>query len=150
MLWWASRTIARTLPEWLPVGLALLFLTWAPLVFPQVDAMKTYKPFFQLAGSIVGHEKVIGNNLTETVEAFSPFYGGFLVETIPETEAFEQMVLSKAAPYALILPGKTDQGLLKILASQGKKVLETGGKGRRNTQLWRLSAQAASDVKEMP
>jgi len=148
MLFWASRTVARSLPEWLPVALALLLLTWVPLVFPQGDTMKSYQPFFRAAGAIVGHDRVIGNSLTETVDALCPFYGGFTVETITDREAFEQTILAGAAPYAMILPKRADEGLKRILESRGNKVLETGGPARRETQLWKLSARSGTNLEE--
>jgi hypothetical protein len=44
--------------------------------------MKSYKQFFEDMGDRVSGKPVIGYNLTETVEAFSPFYGRFFVENI--------------------------------------------------------------------
>jgi 4-amino-4-deoxy-L-arabinose transferase-like glycosyltransferase len=148
LLWLIYSMITSSLPEWLPVGFAILILTWTPLFFPQIDTLKTYKPFFREAGRIIGQDKVIGNNLTETVEAFSPFYGGFTVETVSDKKSFEQMILSKAAQYAIILPDRSDENLLKLLGSQGEKVLEVGSRERRYTQLWRLSKLTGGNAKE--
>jgi hypothetical protein len=86
---------------------------------------------------IVGKEKVIGYNLSETVEAFSPFYGGFHVESIEDKKQYEQMVLSGSSRYVLIERPDPDQ--MKIIEPRGEKLLETTGHERKGLQLWRMS-----------
>jgi 4-amino-4-deoxy-L-arabinose transferase-like glycosyltransferase len=136
-LFLAYRTAARSLPEWLPAGFAVLFLSWSTPLFLQVDTLKTYEPFFRQAGRIVGQEKVIGYNLTETVEAFSPFYGGFPVNSIEDKKRYEQMVLSRSFRYVLV--ERPDPELMKIIGPRGEKLLATTGRERKELQLWRLS-----------
>jgi len=58
------------------------------------------------------------------------------------------VILSRAAPYALVLPKRADGELKRILESRGKKVLEIGGPARRETQLWKLSAQSGTNLEE--
>jgi Dolichyl-phosphate-mannose-protein mannosyltransferase len=148
LLWLTYRKMAGSMPDWLPLGFVILLLTWAPLLFPQVDTLKTYKPFFQGAGTIVGKDIVISYRPTETVEAFCPFYGGFSVRSIEDRNQFEQMILSRAAQYAIILPGSGDAKMKILLEYRGQKVLEVGGKWRRKTQLWRLSDHIGGDTEE--
>jgi len=132
----ASRTITKSLPEWLPVGFAVLLIAWATPLFLLMDTMKTCKPFYQEASRIVGGGKVIGYNLTETVEAFSAFYGGFIAESIEDKNACEYMILSKTVPYVIV--DQSNESMLKPLRLKGQKMLYMDGRWRRNTQLWGL------------
>ena len=141
-----SRMIADSLPERLLLGLALVFLTWTPLVFPQLDTMKTYKPFFQEAGRIIGQDKVIGYRINENTLSFSPFYGGFYIKMALDKKTFQQMIIGKEAPYAVVLPSGSDVDLIKFLECHGKKLLEIGDDERTETQLWRLSHQTGGDA----
>jgi hypothetical protein len=134
-----SRVIADSLPERLLLGLALLILTWTPLVFPQLDVMRTYKPFFQEAGRIIGQDKVVGYRINENTLSFSPFYGGFYIKMALDKKTFQQMILGNKAPYAIVLPSNSDMDLMNFLESHGKKLLEIGDDERRKTQLWKLS-----------
>jgi hypothetical protein len=70
------------------------------------------------------------------------------VRSIEERNQFEQMILSGAARYAIILPGSADAKMKILLEYRGQKVLEVGGKWRRKTQLWRLSDHIGGDTEE--
>jgi 4-amino-4-deoxy-L-arabinose transferase-like glycosyltransferase len=135
----ASIYIFKSLPEQLIVCLALFFLTWAPLYFPQMDTLKTCKPFFQEAGKIIGHDKVIGYRLTETVESLCPFYGGFYADVIGEKDTFKQLILSNVAVYVIVLPDNFDKDMQQLLVSKGKKILViNSNRERSGIQLWRI------------
>lgn len=132
----AFRTLSGSLPEWLPAGFAILLLAWTMPFYLLVDTMKTCEPFYREAARIVGRDKVVGCNLTETVEAYSGFYGGFIAESVDDEHVCEHLILSGTVPYVIV--DQSDERMLKHLAFRGEKVLHMDGKWRRNTQLWRL------------
>jgi 4-amino-4-deoxy-L-arabinose transferase-like glycosyltransferase len=137
LLFLAYRTLAGSFPEWLPMGLAILFLVWVTPLYLQIDAHKSYKPFYQKVSGIVGKERVISYNPSETVMAFCPFYGGFSVEPVEDKAQFEQKVLVKEAPF--VIDERNKGGLLNLYSSQGVLMLETEGKIRKELKLWRLA-----------
>ena len=128
----------RTLPYIACTGWALLLLVWSPVVIPQIDTMKSYKPFFQASGKIVNQQEVSGYHLTETVEALCPFYGQFFIEHIEKKEIFKQEITSNDAEYLMVLPSRLDKELQEHLTSRGEMVLETKGHLLKKIQLWRL------------
>jgi 4-amino-4-deoxy-L-arabinose transferase-like glycosyltransferase len=143
-----SLTIAKSLLEKLLLGLAILTLTWTPLIFPQLDTIRTYKPFYQEAGRIVGKSKVIGYRMDEPTISFCQFYGGFKADMASDKRIFKEMILSKAAPFVIVLPGSYDDDLIKLIKSQGILILKvSGNKWRRETQLWSLSMQSGNKTK---
>jgi 4-amino-4-deoxy-L-arabinose transferase-like glycosyltransferase len=138
ILWGLFRALPFTLPERLVCSWAVLIIVWSTPVFLQLDTLKTYKPFFQETGRIVGKGAVIGYNLTETAQAFCPFYGGFSAQNIPDRNQFTQMVSSGKARYVLFLPTKGTMDLGHLLGSNGQRLLKIENQEKRATELWRL------------
>ncbi|HVN71887.1 MAG TPA: glycosyltransferase family 39 protein [Desulfomonilia bacterium] len=139
LLWILFRKLPFTLPERVVGSWAVIVIVWATLIFHQVDTLKTYKPFFQEAGRYVGKEEVIGYNLSETVLAFCPFYGGFHAENVSDKNRFMEMVSQKKTRYVLFLPKKSDMDLGHLLASNGLRLLQIENQEKRPTEFWRLS-----------
>jgi len=127
-----------TLPQRLAACWALLLLTWSPVLFHQVDVIKSYRPFFRYAGTIVGNERVMGYNLSETALAFSSFYGGFRAESIPDWKRFEGMVNAGSTPYVLYFNGRDGSDVQKLLQSRGFRLIRTTGYDKRPTELWNI------------
>lgn len=140
LLYAAYRKVAGSLPEWLPLVVAVLLLVWVTPLYHQIDAHKSYKPFYQKASDIIGKERVISYNPSETVMAFCPFYGGFFVEHVDDKAQFEKKVLSKEALF--VLDEKNKGGLEGLYSAHGVPVLETEGKIRKGLKLWKLTGPA--------
>ena len=132
------KQYVRTVPYIACTGWALLLLVWSPVVIPQIDTMKSYKPFFQEAGKIVEQQEVAGYHLTETVEALCPFYGQFFIENIEGKKVFEQEIASRDTGYLMVLPGRVDKELQEHITSRAEMVLETKGQLLKKIQLWKL------------
>ncbi len=127
----------------LVIGWTVLLVMWTPVAVPTVDQMKTLKPFFTRVGREVAHKKVIGFELTETVEALSPFYGSFYVDNIENRDIFSSMLKEGTANYILVLPSRLDDGLKRLISS--RYLLSDSvahGKGpiriRKDIELWRI------------
>ena len=58
----------------LVVSWTFLIVLWVPFVIPVVDIEKSYKPLFTEIGKAVEGTRVTGYQLTESLDAFSPFY----------------------------------------------------------------------------
>jgi len=132
--------LARSLPEKLLAGMAILFLTWTPLMFPQMDIMRTYKPFYQQAGRIIGTSKVIAYHINESSLSFCRFYGGFKAHLVPDKKLFSDMITTRSARYIILAPEKdTNKEVINLVKSQGTMVLAVrGNKWRDEMQLWRI------------
>ncbi len=142
---WRFRAVS---PLAVCVSWVVLLLVWSPVFIPRIDAMKSYKPFFSQAGAIVNQESVVGYQLTETVEALSPFYGEFFTKNTNDKEAFEQEITSGDSRYVMVLPSRLDEGLRSQLASSGQKVLETSMDTLKSMQLWRMNKGVKTRDKE--
>ena len=138
LCWIVIRQYVLPLPYRVCAGWALLLLAWSPVVIPQIDTIKSYKPFFQACGKIVTRQEVAGYQLTETVEALCPFYGQFFIENIEEKEVFKQELTSSDAGYLMVLPSRLDKELQERITSRGKMVLETRGHLLKKIQLWSI------------
>ena len=138
LIWGLFRTLPFTLPERIVCSWAVLIIVWTTPIFVQMDTLKTYKPFFQETGRIVGKDTIIGFNLTETTLAFCPFYGGFNIKNVSDRNQFTQMVASGKARYVLFLPRKGDIDLEHLLGSNGQRLLKIENQEKRPTELWRL------------
>ena len=139
LLWGFFRSLPFTLSERIVCSWAVLIIAWSTLIFPQLDTLKTYKPFFREAGRIAGKDTVIGYNLNETMQAFSPFYGGFPVENISDRNQFSQIVTTGKAQYVLFQPKKNDMDLSHLLELNGQRLLKIENQEKRPTEFWRLS-----------
>jgi hypothetical protein len=117
------KRLPLTLPERLVTGWAVLLIAWSTLLFSQIDTFKTYKPFFQEAGKVVGSETVIGFDLTETALAMSSFYGGFAIENVTDREKFIEKLSAGKAHYVLFLRRKKDDELGRLLETKGRMLL---------------------------
>ncbi len=104
-------------------GWAVLLVAWTTLLFSQIDTFKSYKPFFQEAGRLVGRETVIGLDLTETALALSSFYGGFAIENVTDREKFIEKLSAGKTRYVLFLPRKKDDELGHLLETKGRMLL---------------------------
>lgn len=134
----AATRFSRNLPYLACMGWALLLLVWSPVLIPRIDTMKSYKPFFQEAGKIVNQQEVIGYQLTETIEALSPFYGEFFSENVTDKDAFAREISSGDHTFVWVLPSRLDKNLREIIASKGVMVLETRSRALKEIQLWRM------------
>jgi len=113
-------------------------LLWTPAVFPHIDQQKGYKSLFVRMGKIVAGQPVAGYQLSETVEALAPFYGGFYVENIEDRRTFKQYLSQKGTAYAVILPSRLDEGLRKQLLSNGIPLIRTTARMRKDIELWKI------------
>ena len=140
IIWKSCR---RHLPWAATLTWAALIMISVPFVFPQIDEIKSYRPFFIDAGHIVQGKRVIGYSLTETVEALSPFYGRFFVESIEQEDRtlFMQKLSAGEVEFALVLPSRLDEDLKGILETVGSRVLEINDDTRKQTQLWKLQTK---------
>jgi len=134
----AAIGFSRNLPYLACAGWALLLLIWSPVLIPRIDTLKSYKPFFQEAGKIVNQQEVIGYQLTETIEALSPFYGEFFSENVTDKDAFAREISSGDHTFVWVLPSRLDEHLRESIASKGEMVLEAKSPTLKNIQLWRL------------
>lgn len=132
------RKYRNNLPFYAVMGWSLMFIVWAPFLFPQVDRSKSYEQLFTDYGKIVLHRQVIGYQLTETVQALGPFYGGFPVLNIEDREQFREAVKAKKAEFIIALPSRMDEELYRELASMAAPVHKGSGGTRRETQLWMM------------
>jgi hypothetical protein len=121
-------------------GLELLL--WTPVLMPQIDQLKSYKPLFEDLGEKIGSDTVIGYKLTETIEAYSLFYGGFAVDNTDEGEVFAEKLKSGAARYAIALTKRLKPEQRDLLQERGEKLLEESGKWREKIELWKLKTAA--------
>jgi len=119
---------------------SLLLLAWSPILFPVIDRQKTYKQFFVSAGEVVADKTVIGYRLTESMEAFSAFYGGFNVVNIENYNFFTQIISGQNRVYVLILPQRLDEQHLTFLRSRGKQLAVKHAKWTREIELWEIGA----------
>lgn len=106
---------------------ALLLIVWVPMVFPRIDSLKDYRPFFHGMGRIISPGDIVkGYKLTETVEALSLFYGGFAVDNIEDKQLVEDLILYNKADYLIIIPERMDKDLLALVRSRGECLLKEG------------------------
>ncbi len=117
------KRLPLTLPERLVAGWSVLLVAWSTLFFYQVDTFKSYKPFFQEAGRLVGSETVMGLDLTETALAMSSFYGGFAPENVTDREKFIEKLVAGKTRYVLFLRRKKDDELGRLLETKGRMLL---------------------------
>jgi 4-amino-4-deoxy-L-arabinose transferase-like glycosyltransferase len=97
------------------VSWTFLIVLWIPFVIPVIDTQKTYKPLFTEIGKISEASNVTGYHLTESIEAFSAFYGNFYVENIEDRDVFEKLLLSPKTKMLVLIPPRTDEGLMKTI-----------------------------------
>jgi hypothetical protein len=138
VFWFAYRYMKGNIPYLIILLWSLLLLLWVPALFPQIDKAKGYKDLFTHMGSIVAHEPVAGYQLTETIEALSPFYGGFYVENIEDRRMFEKMLREGNLVYVIILPTRIDKDLRALLMSRGMLLLKDASPTRKDIELWKI------------
>ncbi len=138
VFWFAYRYMKGNIPSLIILLWSLLLLLWIPALFPQIDKAKGYKDLFSHMGSIVAHEPVAGYQLTETIEALSPFYGGFYVENIEDRRMFEKMLREGNLVYVIILPTRIDKDLGALLMSRGMLLLKDASPTRKDIELWKI------------
>ena len=138
VFWFAYRYMKGNIPYLIILLWSLLLLLWVPALFPQIDKAKGYKDLFTHMGSIVAHEPVAGYQLTETIEALSPFYGGFYVENIEDRRMFERFITGRKTAYAIILPSRMDENLYALLKANGTLLINEDSRLRKDIELWRF------------
>jgi len=140
IFWFLWVRYHRKLPLFAVLCWTLTLILWAPALFPQIDQKKNYEPLFIEFGKIVSNEEVIGFNLTETVEALGPFYGGFPVVNIEDRDQFINVLKTQNFHYVIVLPSRMDERLYHELSSRSKLVHKGSGGTRRGMELWRKAS----------
>lgn len=120
------------------IGWLMVFILWAPALVPQIDQSKSYKQIFTDIGREVSHREAIGYNLTETIEALGPFYGGFPVRNIEDRAQFIKALDDHESSYIIVLPKRLDPGLREELAARASLIDRRGGSTRREIELWKM------------
>jgi 4-amino-4-deoxy-L-arabinose transferase-like glycosyltransferase len=138
LFWVLWRRFRDDLSLFAFLGWSLVFILWVPAAFPQVDKGKSYKEIFEQMGTIVAHSQAVGYNLTETVEGLAPFYGHFPVKNIEDRKLFLISLENHAADYIIVLPSRVDKELRKELAVRARPVFQSGGKMRREMEIWKM------------
>ncbi len=118
----------------LVVSWTFLIVLWVPFVIPVVDTMKSYKPLFTEIGKHAGGSQVTGYQLTESLEAFSPFYGNFYVNNIEDRSVFEKILKSPKTSYLMIIPVRTDDGLKQLIKDRYTLLISDTDK---DVQIWK-------------
>jgi len=133
--WWFFRkqTVQSLVILW---SLPVIF--WSPFVIPLVDKGKSYEKFYEQAGSIIGNNQVIGYGLNETVEAYSPFYGGFYPLNFKDPEHFSQVLRNKKSGLVLVMDGHVSSDDMVYLEQHAEPVLKTEGTYLRDITLWKI------------
>jgi hypothetical protein len=109
-----------------------------PFVMPVVDIEKSYKPLFTEIGKAAQGSRVTGYQLTESLEAFSPFYGNFYVENIEDRDVFEKILKSPKARLLMIIPVRTDDGLKQLIKDRYTRIISDTDK---DVEIWERGVQ---------
>ncbi|HOM28952.1 MAG TPA: glycosyltransferase family 39 protein [Deltaproteobacteria bacterium] len=133
--WWFFRkqTALTVVLLW-----CITVLFWSPFIIPVVDKEKSYREFYRQAGAMVSDGQVIGYGLNETVEAYSPFYGGFYVLNFKDPEHYSRALRSMKTGYALVMDGHGRKEDMDYLMQRAKPVLRTKRKYLRGITLWKI------------
>ncbi|HEY9162911.1 MAG TPA: glycosyltransferase family 39 protein [Desulfomonilia bacterium] len=118
----------------LVVSWTFLIVLWIPFVIPLVDIQKSYKPLFTQIGEYANGSQVTGYQLTESLEAFSPFYGNFYVENIENRDVFEKLIKSPGTSYLMIIPVRTDDGLKQLIKERYTRIVSDTDK---DVEIWK-------------
>ncbi|GEM_PF-4675669 len=128
----------------LVIGWMLLLVLWTHVAIPVIDHMKTLQPFFTRIGTQLTHTRIIGYDLAETVEALSPFYGGFYIDNIENRDIFSNLSKTGTASYVWVLPARPDTELKRLISLRYQLIdsVDAGGRShrriRKNVQLWKI------------
>lgn len=122
----------------LVVSWTFLIVLWIPFVIPVVDIQKSYKPLFTQIGEHARGSQVTGYQLTESLEAFSPFYGNFYVENIENRDVFEKLLKSPKTTYLMIIPVRTDKGLRQIIEERYTRIISDTDK---DVEIWKRGVE---------
>lgn len=133
--WWFFRK-QTTLSVVLLWCVTVLF--WSPFIIPLVDKEKSYREFYEQAGAIISDGQVIGCGLNETVEAFSPFYGGFYVMNFKDPEHYSRALRGMKTGYVLVMDGHVRNRDMEYLAQRATPVVRTERKYLRGITLWKI------------
>ncbi|HQI80705.1 MAG TPA: glycosyltransferase family 39 protein [Deltaproteobacteria bacterium] len=133
--WWFLRNRA-VLPVVLLWCITVLF--WSPIIIPVVDREKSYREFYEQAGAMVKGGQVIGCGLNETVEAYSPFYGGFYVMNFKDPEHYSRALRSMKTGYILVMDGHERKEDMDVLTQRAEPVVRTERKFIRGITLWKI------------
>jgi 4-amino-4-deoxy-L-arabinose transferase-like glycosyltransferase len=118
----------------LVISWTFLIVLWIPFVIPVVDIQKSYEPLFTQIGEHARGSQVTGYQLTESLEAFSPFYGNFFVENIENRDVFEKLIKSPGTSYLMIIPVRTDEGLKKLIKDRYTRIISDTDK---DVEIWK-------------
>jgi len=122
----------------LVVSWTFLIVLWIPFVIPLVDIQKSYKPLFTQIGEYANGSQVTGYQLTESLEAFSPFYGNFYVENIENRDVFEKLIKSPGPSYLMIIPVRTDDGLKQLIKERYTRIVSDTDK---DVEIWKRGVE---------
>ena len=122
----------------LVVSWTFLIVLWVPFVIPVVDIEKSYKPLFTEIGKAVEGTRVTGYQLTESLEAFSPFYGNFYVENIEDRDVFEKILKSPKTLYLMVKPVRADEGLKQLIKDRYTRIISDASK---DVEIWKRGVQ---------
>jgi len=137
-IWFIFATSKPDRASLLVIVWCLVLLLWTPALFPQIDRHKSYKELFAQIGRVVADQPVAGYQLSETVEALAPFYGGFHVENIEDRRTFQLYLAQKQTAYVMVLPSRLDAGLRRQLLSIGIPLINTPTRMRKEIELWKI------------
>jgi 4-amino-4-deoxy-L-arabinose transferase-like glycosyltransferase len=133
---YAWRHFKHAMPLAVAISWAILLLAWTPLLYPQIDQVKSYKGFFTDLGKTVSNKPLIGYHLTETMEALCPFYGGVYADNIQDKNLFEEILRGQGEKYAVVQLKRQDDTMKVFLNSKGQLISATKGWGTEKVELW--------------